>query len=203
MSTSFGQKAPGSRCSCSEWGRQRSRGVEQGRGGLLCVAGVWAAACGCSDVVLQVIGWYKSPQEAPTQTEHLQAAGPGPGPVTGETETPQPPPPHDCNCAYHVPRPLPCRQQDRELDHLGDHVVRIGQLGKEMGQELHVQGQVRGRGTQEECREWRGWRGIILVAAGWAGAGRRSARIRGMHVPEGCSGAGAGGMRGAGRAGAA
>lgn len=34
------------------------------------------------------------------------------------------------------------QQQDTELDQLGDHVVRIGQLGKEMGQELHVQGQL-------------------------------------------------------------
>ncbi|GAB4816220.1 hypothetical protein N2152v2_003266 [Parachlorella kessleri] len=34
------------------------------------------------------------------------------------------------------------QQQDQELDQLGDHVVRIGQLGKEMGQELHVQGQL-------------------------------------------------------------
>ena len=36
----------------------------------------------------------------------------------------------------------PCRRQDQELDDLSSHVVRIGELGKEMGQELHVQGQL-------------------------------------------------------------
>lgn len=35
------------------------------------------------------------------------------------------------------------RQQDDDLDMLGDHVVRIGELGREMGQELHLHGQVR------------------------------------------------------------
>ncbi|KAK2079054.1 hypothetical protein QBZ16_002744 [Prototheca wickerhamii] len=34
------------------------------------------------------------------------------------------------------------RQQDDDLDMLGDHVVRIGELGREMGQELHLQGQL-------------------------------------------------------------
>jgi len=33
-------------------------------------------------------------------------------------------------------------RQDQELDVLGDHVVRIGQLGREMGQELELQGQM-------------------------------------------------------------
>lgn len=36
------------------------------------------------------------------------------------------------------------RQQDEDLDVLGQHVSRIGELGREMGQELHMQGQVRG-----------------------------------------------------------
>eukprot|EP00887_Chlorella_sp_A99_P003299 scaffold9.g3299.t1 len=34
------------------------------------------------------------------------------------------------------------RRQDDELDQLSTHVVRIGELGKEMGQELHLQGQL-------------------------------------------------------------
>ncbi|KAL4428706.1 hypothetical protein ABPG77_009812 [Micractinium sp. CCAP 211/92] len=34
------------------------------------------------------------------------------------------------------------RRQDEDLDQLGSHVVRIGELGKEMGQELHLQGQL-------------------------------------------------------------
>jgi len=33
-------------------------------------------------------------------------------------------------------------RQDQELDVLGDHVVRIGELGRDMGQELEVQGQM-------------------------------------------------------------
>lgn len=33
----------------------------------------------------------------------------------------------------------PCRRQDEDLDQLSHHVVRIGELGKEMGQELHLQ----------------------------------------------------------------
>jgi syntaxin of plants SYP6 len=33
-------------------------------------------------------------------------------------------------------------RQDAELDHLSTHVVRIGQLGREMGQELDLQGQL-------------------------------------------------------------
>lgn len=32
-----------------------------------------------------------------------------------------------------------CRRQDEDLDQLSHHVVRIGELGKEMGQELHLQ----------------------------------------------------------------
>ena len=31
------------------------------------------------------------------------------------------------------------RRQDEDLDQLSHHVVRIGELGKEMGQELHMQ----------------------------------------------------------------
>ncbi|PSC74939.1 Syntaxin-61 [Micractinium conductrix] len=34
------------------------------------------------------------------------------------------------------------QRQDEDLDHLSSHVVRIGELGKEMGQELHLQGQL-------------------------------------------------------------
>ncbi|KAL4447615.1 hypothetical protein ABPG75_004834 [Micractinium tetrahymenae] len=34
------------------------------------------------------------------------------------------------------------QRQDEDLDHLSHHVVRIGELGKEMGQELHLQGQL-------------------------------------------------------------
>lgn len=34
------------------------------------------------------------------------------------------------------------RRQDEDLDQLSTHVVRIGELGKEMGQELHLQGQL-------------------------------------------------------------
>lgn len=34
------------------------------------------------------------------------------------------------------------RRQDEDLDQLSHHVVRIGELGKEMGQELHLQGQL-------------------------------------------------------------
>lgn len=33
-------------------------------------------------------------------------------------------------------------RQDQELDVLGDHVLRIGELGREMGQELDAQGQL-------------------------------------------------------------
>ncbi|KAL6779709.1 SYP6 [Auxenochlorella protothecoides x Auxenochlorella symbiontica] len=33
-------------------------------------------------------------------------------------------------------------RQDEDLDVLGGHVVRIGELGREMGQELHMQGQL-------------------------------------------------------------
>lgn len=33
-------------------------------------------------------------------------------------------------------------QQDQELDILGDHVLRIGELGRDMGQELDAQGQL-------------------------------------------------------------
>ena len=33
-------------------------------------------------------------------------------------------------------------RQDQELDVLGEHVLRIGELGKEMGQELDVQGEL-------------------------------------------------------------
>ncbi|KAI8106794.1 hypothetical protein M9434_001448 [Picochlorum sp. BPE23] len=33
-------------------------------------------------------------------------------------------------------------RQDQDLDVLGDHVLRIGELGREMGQELDVQGQL-------------------------------------------------------------
>lgn len=34
------------------------------------------------------------------------------------------------------------QRQDDDLDQLSSHVVRIGELGKEMGQELHLQGQL-------------------------------------------------------------
>ncbi|KAI7837582.1 hypothetical protein COHA_008595 [Chlorella ohadii] len=34
------------------------------------------------------------------------------------------------------------QRQDEDLDQLSHHVVRIGELGKEMGQELHMQGQL-------------------------------------------------------------
>lgn len=34
------------------------------------------------------------------------------------------------------------QRQDEDLDQLSHHVVRIGELGKEMGQELHSQGQL-------------------------------------------------------------
>ncbi|PRW60333.1 Syntaxin-61 [Chlorella sorokiniana] len=34
------------------------------------------------------------------------------------------------------------QRQDEDLDQLSHHVVRIGELGKEMGQELHLQGQL-------------------------------------------------------------
>lgn len=44
--------------------------------------------------------------------------------------------------ALHCPV-LPCRRQDEDLDHLSSHVVRIGELGKEMGQELHLQARKR------------------------------------------------------------
>ena len=33
-------------------------------------------------------------------------------------------------------------RQDQELDVLGEHVLRIGELGREMGQELEAQGQL-------------------------------------------------------------
>ena len=69
--------------------------------------------------------------------------------------------------------PLPitcCRRQDDELDHLSSHVVRIGELGKEMGQELHLQGQLLdeldngalGRGGSTHGR-----RGAHRAACGW------------------------------------
>lgn len=34
------------------------------------------------------------------------------------------------------------RRQDEDLDQLGEHVLRIGELGREMGQELDAQGQI-------------------------------------------------------------
>lgn len=43
------------------------------------------------------------------------------------------------HCCCWVPSAPPCRRQDEDLDQLGHHVVRIGELGKEMGQELHLQ----------------------------------------------------------------
>ena len=61
----------------------------------------------------------------------------------------------------------PRRQQDENLEDLSSHVVRIGELGKEMGQELHVQGQVRGAASGR-----RGWgRGAEAGRGGQAGAG--------------------------------
>lgn len=41
-----------------------------------------------------------------------------------------------------LPHPHPARRQDEDLEQLSTHVVRIGELGKEMGQELHLQGQL-------------------------------------------------------------
>ena len=32
-----------------------------------------------------------------------------------------------------------CRQQDEDLDHLGQHVIRIGQMGRQIGEELGQQ----------------------------------------------------------------
>ena len=32
-----------------------------------------------------------------------------------------------------------CRQQDDDLDHLGEHVIRIGQMGRQIGEELGQQ----------------------------------------------------------------
>jgi hypothetical protein len=44
--------------------------------------------------------------------------------------------------AIHLLSALAFRRQDEDLDQLSHHVVRIGELGKEMGQELHMQGQM-------------------------------------------------------------
>ena len=35
-----------------------------------------------------------------------------------------------------------CRQQDDDLDQLGEHVVRIGQMGRQIGEELGTQNQM-------------------------------------------------------------
>lgn len=71
-------------------------------------------------------------------------------------------------CRYSSEPPLSCwllcRRQDEDLDHLSTHVVRIGELGKEMGQELHLQ--VRGGDGRVGGKWWWwlvSWRRGLLV----------------------------------------
>ena len=65
-----------------------------------------------------------------------------------------------------------CRRQDEELDQLSTHVVRIGELGREMGQELHM---------QVQCR-------VCVCLCGWVGGSGGCSQHLTLLLPRGVAG---------------